>query len=177
MTTSHDDQKQPVRADAPGWHSATFETYVALILVILAATFIILIPYQIQAPKLMFGRSFASMEPTLFPTISGFGLLLVSVIYLIQSFRVRTENPFRIIGFRSALRIVIVFGILSGYGLLFEPLGFILSSALAALLISVYLGNRGIISLVLISVALPSLTFYIFTYLLQVSLPEGVFSI
>jgi putative tricarboxylic transport membrane protein len=69
---------------------------------------------------------------------------------------------------------VVTFLILGAYALLLEPLGFVLSSALIAGALTLYLGNRNIFILFLVIIGIPLAIFFIFTRALRVSLPEGL---
>jgi len=69
-------------------------------------------------------------------------------------------------------RVGVIFLICLGYALLFEPLGFILSSGLMVLATTVFLGNRHVPMILGVVVGAPLIVYYLFTWALKVSLPE-----
>ncbi len=158
----------------PSWKERiNFNTKVAIFLILFSVAFYVLIPYQIAKPKLFMGRALMGMKPTLFPRLTMIGLLGLSVWYFIQSFNLWEKNLFKELDRKSITRIVVTFLILGAYALLLEPLGFVVSSALMAGALTLYLGNRNIFILFLVIVGIPLAIFFIFTRALRVSLPEG----
>jgi len=65
-----------------------FNTVVAAILIVFSIVAFILIPYQIEKPKLFIGRSLSTLTPSLFPRLSIIALFILSVFYLIKSPRI-----------------------------------------------------------------------------------------
>jgi putative tricarboxylic transport membrane protein len=151
-----------------------FNTAVAIILIVFSITAFILIPYQIEKPKLFMGRSLSTLTPSLFPRLSIIALFILSVFYLIHSTRLAEKNLFKELGTRSFTRVVVTIAVFVGYALLFEPLGFVLSSALVVAVLTIYYGNRNILVTLIVVVGAPLAIYFIFTHALQVSLPEGL---
>lgn len=56
---------------------------------------------------------------------------------------------------------------------LFEPLGFVISSALVVTALTFYYGNRNIIIALLVVIGAPLAIFFLFTHALHVSLPQA----
>lgn len=152
-----------------------FNTKVAIFLILFSIAFYVLIPYQIAKPKLFMGRALMGMKPTLFPRLTMLGLLGLSVWYFIHSFNLEEKNLFGVLDRHSITRVVVTFVILLAYALLLEPLGFVVSSALTAGALTLYLGNRNIFILFLVIIGIPLAIFFIFTRVLRVSLPGGLF--
>jgi len=160
-------------ADTPSWKERmNFNTKVAIFLILFSIVFYVLIPYQIAKPELFMGRALMQMQPTLFPRLTMIGLLGLSAWYFLYSFRLKERNFFRELDKQNLTRIVVTFVILVAYALLLEPLGFVLSSALVAGALTLYLGNRNIFILFVVIIVIPLTVFYIFTRALRVSLPE-----
>ncbi|MFQ5841137.1 MAG: tripartite tricarboxylate transporter TctB family protein [Thermodesulfobacteriota bacterium] len=151
-----------------------FNTKVAVFFIFFSVAFYVLIPYQIAKPKLFMGRALMGMKPTLFPRLTMLGLLGLSVWYFIHSFSLEEKNLFGVLDRGSLTRVVVTFVILLAYALLLEPLGFVVSSALTAGALTLYLGNRNIFILFLVIIGIPLAIFFIFTRALHVSLPEGL---
>jgi len=151
-----------------------FNTKVAVLLILFSILFYVLIPYQIEKPKLFMGRALMGMKPTLFPRLTMIGLLGLSIWYFLHSFKLEEKNLFGELDRKSLTRIVVTFAIMVAYALLLEPLGFVLSSALTAGVLTFYLGNRNILILCVVIIIIPLAIFFIFTRALHVSLPEGL---
>jgi putative tricarboxylic transport membrane protein len=157
------------------WKDRTnFNTVVAIILMVFSIIVFILIPYQIEKPKLLTGRSLSGLTPSLFPRLSIVGLFILSVCYLVFSPRMEEKNLFKELKAKSLVRVLVTVAVFMVYALLFEPLGFILSSALMVCALTFYYGNRNILIMLLVVVGAPLVIYFIFTHLLQVSLPEGL---
>ncbi len=142
------------------------QTYIALGLLVISIAFYLSIPYQVAKPKLLFGRAVMDMGPDLFPRIAAIRLAAASVLAFIQGLVAPEKNPFKDIIPRARRDIAIAF----------EPLGFIIASICFTAGLSVYLGNRNIVMVTILSVGVTSAVFLVFTNLLHIALPEGVLS-
>ena len=135
----------------------------------------ILVPYQIAKPKLIMGRSLMGLEPTLFPRLTTFFAILLSVWYLVISFKISEKNLFKEVKKNIYFKVCASLIVFIAYALLFEPLGFVLASFLVAGTLSTYYGNRNVLIGLVVSVVVPICIYYVFTNLLAVSLPEFPF--
>ncbi len=151
-----------------------FNTIVAIFLILFSIVAFFLIPYQIEKPKLFMGRSLMQMEPSLFPRVSIIGLFILSLFYLMSSFKLNEKNLFRELEKQNYLKVLVTLVIFVAYALLIEPLGFVLSSALMVGSLSYYYGNRNLIVYFLILIGAPLIIYFIFTRVLLVSLPAGL---
>lgn len=162
-------------ANSQPWRDRiNFNTVVAIILIVFSIAAFILIPYQIEKPKLFMGRSLTTLTPSLFPRLSIIALFILSVFYFFQSTQMIEKNRFKELGAGSFTRVVVTMIVFVGYALLFEPLGFVLSSALMVVILTFYYGNRNILVTLIVVVGAPLAIYFIFTHTLQVSLPEGL---
>lgn len=116
------------------------------------------------------------MGPDLFPRIAAIGLAAASVLAFIQGLVAPEKNPFKDIIPRARRDIAIVLVSLFAFATAFEPLGFIIASICFTAGLSVYLGNRNIVMVTILSVGVTSAVFLVFTNLLHIALPEGVLS-
>jgi len=168
-------QKTIREANPHSWkEKINFNTVVAIVLIVFSITAFILIPHQIEKPKLFMGRSLSTLTPSLFPRISIIALFILSVFYLFHSTHLNEKNRFKELGVGSFTRVIVTMVVFIGYALLFEPLGFVLSSALMVAILTFYYGNRNILVTLLVVVGAPLAIYFIFTHTLQVSLPEGL---
>ena len=152
-----------------------YNTVVAIFFLILWTIMFFTIPYQIQEPMLFMGRSLMGLKPTLFPQIAILSLIFLSIWYLVISFRITDKNLFTEVTRQGYFRIITSLVVFFAYALLFEHLGFVLSSVLVAGTLSTFYGNRNILVGILVSVGVPIGIYYVFTRLLKVSLPEFPF--
>jgi len=168
-------EKTTSDANSQSWKDKiNFNTVAALFLIIFSIAAFILIPYQIEKPKFFMGRSLMYMTPSVFPRLSIVGLFIFSVWYLIHSFEIKEKNLFRELGKNSYIRVLVTFVVTVGYALLFEPLGFVLSSALMVAILTIYYGNRNVFIILLVLAGAPLTIYFIFTHVLKVSLPDGL---
>ncbi len=151
-----------------------FNTVVAIVLMVFSIIVFILIPYQIEKPKLLMGRSLSGLTPSLFPRLSIVGLFILSVCYLAFSPKMEEENLFKALKANSLVKVLVTVVVFIAYALLFEPLGFMLSSALVVCFLTIYYGNRNIFIMLLVVVGAPLAIYFMFTHILLVSLPEGL---
>jgi len=149
-----------------------FNNIAALFFILFSITFYLLIPYLIEKPRLFMGRSLMGIKPTLFPRLTMLGLLGLSIWYLIKSFHLKEKNLFKGLDRKGFTRILLTLVIFLAYALLFEPLGFFISSALMAVILTFYLGTRNIFILFLVVIVIPLVIFFVFTRGMHVSLPE-----
>lgn len=162
-------------ASKPWKKKINFNTILALFFILFSITFYILIPYQIEKPKLFMGRALDAMEPTVFPRLSIIFLFAMSVWYLIFSFYFTEENFFKKLEARAYIRVLITLLITFAFTQLFEPLGFVISAILAVSALTIFFGNRNIYVIGIVGFGVPVTVYFIFTHLLRVSLPECPF--
>jgi len=151
-----------------------FNTILASLIVLLSIAAYVLIPYQIEKPKLIMGRAFSNLSPTLFPRIAIFGLLCMSLIYLGISFGLKEKSRFRDLDKGSYFRSLVTLIMFCVYGLLFETLGFVISSVLVMGTLTLFYGNRSVLMFSIV-VCFPLGLYLLFTRGLHVSLPEFPF--
>lgn len=152
-----------------------FNTGTAIFFLLLWTVMFILVPYQITKPKLIMGRSLMGLEPTLFPRLTTFAAIVLSVWYLAISFKISEKNLFKEVTKNTYFKVCASLIVFIAYALLFEPLGFVLASFLVAGTLSTFYGNRNVLIGLVVSIVVPLCIYYVFTNLLAVSLPEFPF--
>ncbi len=148
--------------------------YVALFFLVLAIAFYFMIPYQIDKPKMVFGRNLMDMKPTLFPAIAAIGLAAMCVLSIINSYLEPEENPFKDMNWASFRKIAGLIVILYVFARMFEPIGFLISGIIIVGFTSFYLGNRSPVMIAVLAFGVPASVYFIFIKLLKISLPEGL---
>lgn len=127
----------------------------------------------------------AAVQPASFPQIMCIGMMVFTIILVIQSLislkKMDPDDPnmqpaasinvLKNKGVQAGL-FVIVLCIL--YVVLFKPLGYVLDSAIAAAIIMWLIGKRDIKQILLVSVLVPLLMWLVFYKLLTVNIPMGV---
>lgn len=159
----------------PWYRNINYNTVVAAIFLVLWTIMFFIIPYQIQKPALFMGRSLMGLKPTLFPQIAILSLIGLNLWYLVISFRLKDTNLFIDVTRQGYFRILVSLVVFCAYALLFEHLGFVLSSVIVTGTLSTFYGNRNVLVGVLVSVGVPLGIYFVFTRLLKVSLPEFPF--
>ncbi|MEX3009707.1 tripartite tricarboxylate transporter TctB family protein [Hoeflea sp. TYP-13] len=152
------------------------EVAVAGSLLVLAVTFAVFIDLMVAKPKTLFGRSLSAIEPTSFPLISMGMMILLCGLFFYGVYRrsgsAEEAADESLTGQTNWLNIGAFFLVLLLYALIFYPLGFITSSFIAMVLLSLVAGSRNIIQIVVFSFVLPLAFYLLATRVLLVSLPE-----
>ena len=127
----------------------------------------------------------AAVQPATFPQIMTIGMMVFTVILLIQSIlkllNMKEDDPlaepgasFNFLknkGVQAALFDIVL---CAAYAALFEVLGYVLASTIVAAIIMVLIGKRDVKQIVLVSVLVPLLMWLVFYKLLTVNIPMGV---
>lgn len=127
----------------------------------------------------------AAVQPASFPQIMCIGMMIFTVILLIQSLltlkKMDEDDPntlpaasFNVLknkGIQAALFVIVLCIV---YAALFDVLGYVLISAIVAAIIMWLIGKRDVKQIVLISILVPLLMWFVFYKLLTVNIPMGV---
>lgn len=160
-------------ANKPGgrWR-VNFNTVLALGCIGLSIFLFAAIPYQIERPPVLFGQSASGLDPAFFPTLVAVLLLIVGAIYFWVSLGLDEPNGFRALTAESYRTVAVTLAVFVFYAAILRPTGFLLSSGLVVVILSVFYGARHIPSIALVAVGVPLLIYAIFRRLLLVALPE-----
>ena len=124
------------------------------------------------------------VQPATFPKIMIIGLLIFSVLLLIQSLwklnSMKETDPLAVpaqsINFikdKSIAAGVLVIVLCIAFVALFQPLGYVLSSFLLSMVIMYLIGKRNWVQMILVSILVPLVMWAIFYKLLAVNIPMG----
>jgi putative tricarboxylic transport membrane protein len=135
---------------------------------------------QIQTP------SVSAVGPRTFPIAIGVALALASLALLVKGLReassdeggetaepVEEEDDTLA---QSPTRLGVIIALLVGYILLFVPLGYVVSTFLFILAVTMYLDSRHWIRNLVYAILFPLVVYFVFTELLRVTLPTGLLS-
>jgi hypothetical protein len=154
---------------------ARLDVIVTALICLAAALLSIIMPQLVVSGGIAIGRSYATMSPSLIPRII-FGVLAafaaVATIAAVKRFRQSTtENPGDELDRFSRAAIVAV--IILFYALSVTWLGYILSTMIAAAVISYFLGLRNPLAYIPAVVIVPIVIRFIFERMLFISLPRS----
>ena len=128
----------------------------------------------------------AYVQPATFPRVMIIGMMIFTVVLLIQSCikvfagmketdhenaPAQSLNPFRNRGVLAAFAVI---GLCVLFVLFFEQLGYVLVSAIVCALIMLMVGKRQPLTIILVSILIPLLLWFVFYKLLTVNIPMGV---
>ena len=127
----------------------------------------------------------AAVQPASFPQFMCIGMILFTVVLLIQSiFKLRKADPedpmmeaaasINIVKNKGVQAAALVIVLCAAYAALFEVLGYVLASTLIAAVIMWLIGKRDVKQIVLVSILVPLLMWFVFYKLLTVNIPMGV---
>ncbi len=164
--------RQPAAGSGPGllarWN---FNTVVALLVTAMGIAIVLLVPSQVEDPPRLFGMAPQGISPETFPTIVGGLFIATGLAYLATSFGLREVNGFATLTGQAAFNIGVVLALMFLYIVMLRPLGFIASSGITAIALSLYYGSRNPIGIGIVAIVIPVTVFYLFTRVLYVSLP------
>ena len=127
----------------------------------------------------------AAVQPASFPQIMCIGMMVFTVILLVQSIlkimKAKEDDPlmepsasinvFKNKGVQAAVLVIVL---CAAYAALFEVLGYVLASTIVAAIIMWLIGKRDIKQIALVSILVPLLMWFVFYKLLTVNIPMGV---
>ena len=127
----------------------------------------------------------AAVQPASFPQIMCIGMIIFTVVLLIQSiFKLQKMNPedpmmepaasinlFKNKGVQAGAFVIML---CIAYAALFEVLGYVLISAIVAAIIMWLIGKRDVKQILLVSILVPLAMWLVFYKFLTVNIPMGV---
>ena len=127
----------------------------------------------------------AAVQPATFPQIMCIGMMVFTVILIIQSLLklkyMKEDDPlaepaasiniFKNKGVQAGAFVIVL---CIAYAALFEVLGYVLVSAIVAAVIMILIGKRDVKQIALVSVLVPLAMWLVFYKLLTVNIPMGV---
>lgn len=111
-------------------------------------------------------------SPRLAPVVVSAAWVAVAVAYLVAQLRTREERPAEQPGWVSPAGVAAG---LVGFAVALEYAGFVVSAAAFIVVVSRVLGSRHLIRDVIVALVLPTAVYLVFTRLLDIFLPAGVF--
>ena len=150
--------------------------FITGILSIMFGIFIFLkIPTEVEKPLLLFGKLSSEINPEIVPSIVSFMFILFGFYTLIFERKNQHSNDWPLFSKQMLLNVSVTIIILFGYSLIFQFLGFVLSSFVLILLLSNFMGNINFKYVFALAVFFPITIFFIFVNIMHVFLPEFPF--
>ena len=133
------------------------------------------IPTEVEKPVLIFGQSSSEIDPQIVPTIIAFMFLIFGLYTVLYEKDSKISNIWPKFTKNSLINISATILILILYSILFQYLGFVISSVLLILSLGTFMGNVNLKYISLISILFPLSIFFIFVNVMHVFLPEFPF--
>ena len=150
--------------------------FITGILSIIFGIFIFLkIPTEVEKPLLLFGQSSSEIDPKVVPSIISFMFVMFGFYTLIYERKNKNTNTWPLFSKQMLINVSVTILLLFGYSLIFQFLGFVVSSFLLIFLLSNFMGNINVKYVLSLAVFFPLSVFFIFVNIMHVFLPEFPF--
>ena len=133
------------------------------------------IPTEVEKPVLIFGQSSSEIDPQIVPTIIAFMFLIFGLYTVFYEKDAKISNSWPKVTKQILINISTTLICLILYSILFEYLGFVISSVLLILSLGTFMGNVNFKYLTVISILFSLSIFILFVNVMHVFLPEFPF--
>ena len=133
------------------------------------------IPTEVEKPVLIFGQSSSEIDPQIVPTIVALMFLIFGLYTAFYEKDAKISNSWPKVTIQILINISTTIICLILYSILFEYLGFVISSVLLILSLGTFMGNINFKYLTVISILFPQSIFFLFVNVMHVFLPEFPF--
>ena len=133
------------------------------------------IPTEVEKPVLIFGQSSSEIDPQIVPTIVALMFLIFGLHTAFYEKDTKISNSWPKVTKQILINISTTIICLILYSILFEYLGFVISSVLLILSLGTFMGNVNFKYLTVISILFPLSIFFLFVNVMHVFLPEFPF--
>ena len=133
------------------------------------------IPTEVEKPVLIFGQSSSEIDPQIVPTIIAFMFLIFGIYTVLYEKDSIKLNSWPKVTKNLLINISTTILFLILYSILFQYLGFVISSVLLILSLGTFMGNVNFKYITVISILFPLSIFFLFVNVMHVFLPEFPF--
>ncbi len=133
------------------------------------------IPTEVEKPVLIFGQSSSEIDPQIVPTIVALMFLIFGLYTAFFEKDAKISNSWPKVTKQILINISTTIICLILYSILFEHLGFVISSVLLILSLGTFMGNVNFKYLTVISILFSLSIFFLFVNVMHVFLPEFPF--
>lgn len=140
----------------------------ASVFIFLVAVGYLIIAYQIPI------SDYTIVKPSMIPVGLGWILIVLAIALFFAKETEEEKEKQRKLKKNEVIDLIVMFGFLIIYTFFLEKIGFVIMTFVFIFATSLYLGYRKWLSLTLVSVLFPVILYYVFTQLLNISLPQGI---
>ena len=133
------------------------------------------IPTEVEKPVLIFGQSSSEIDPQIVPTIVALMFLIFGLYTAFYEKDAKISNSWPKVTKQILINISTTIICLILYSILFQYLGFVISSVLLILSLGTFMGNVNFKYITVISILFPLSIFFLFVNVMHVFLPEFPF--
>ena len=133
------------------------------------------IPTEVEKPVLIFGQSSSEIDPQIVPTIVALMFLIFGLYTVFYEKDAKISNCWPKVTKQILINISTTILCLILYSVLFQYLGFVISSVLLILSLGTFMGNVNFKYITVISILFPLSIFFLFVNVMHVFLPEFPF--
>ena len=133
------------------------------------------IPTEVEKPVLIFGQSSSEIDPQIVPTIVALMFLIFGLYTVLYEKDSKISNSWPTVTKNILINISATILCLILYSILFQYLGFVISSVLLILSLGTFMGNVNLKYITVISILFPLFIFFLFVNIMHVFLPEFPF--
>ena len=133
------------------------------------------IPTEVEKPVLIFGQSSSEIDPQIVPTIVALMFLIFGLYTAFYEKDTKISNSWPKVTKQILINISTTIICLILYSILFEYLGFVISSVILILSLGTFMGNVNFKYITVISILFPLSIFFLFVNVMHVFLPEFPF--
>lgn len=133
------------------------------------------VPTEVEKPVLIFGQSSSEIDPQIVPTIVALMFLIFGLYTAFYEKDAKISNSWPKFTKKILINISTTIICLILYSILFEYLGFVISSVLLILSLGTFMGNVNFKYITVISILFPLSIFFLFVNVMHVFLPEFPF--
>ena len=130
---------------------------------------------EVEKPVLIFGQSSSEIDPQIVPTIVALMFLIFGLYTAFFEKDAKISNSWPKVTKQILINISTTIICLILYSILFEYLGFVISSVLLILSLGTFMGNINFKYITVISILFPLSIFFLFVNVMHVFLPEFPF--
>ena len=150
------------------------EVLIVIALLVLSILALVFLGSLVEPPKLLFGRSLTAITPSLFPMIiiAALAIMCAILMFVMRAGGAETTGGGEVLSKSEWQRGLAFFAIMIAYALTMAPFGFLISSAISMIALSLLMGTRSVLQIIGVAGLGPVLLYLAATRLLAVSLPE-----
>lgn len=156
---------------APPEKKFNYNTVASIVFILLGGALFLLIPHQIEKPFIVLATNQQELSVELFPQIVASAFVGLGIWSFFKSFSVDERNQLMDLDREAVTNVSITLGAMAAYVVLMVNLGFVVGSACLIAFLATFFGNRNYYMTAIVSIVIPVAVFYVFTGLLQTSLP------